>query len=90
MLGSAWQCVGVLSSACHYWTVCGSAWECWAVLGNSGQCVAVHSGYSYYRGGGGIPIGAYLPPNMDIKIFFIKIIKFDFSLLQIMYILTQA
>ena len=52
--------------------------------------VTVHSGYSYYRGGGGIPIGAYLPPNMDIKIFFIKIIKFDFSLLQIMYILTQA
>ena len=50
----------------------------------------MHSGYSYYRGGGGIPIGAYLPPNMDIKIFFIKIIKFDFSLLQIMYILTQA
>ena len=57
---------------------------------NAQQCSAMHSGYSYYRGGGGIPIGAYLPPNMDIKIFFIKIIKFDFSLLQIMYILTQA
>ena len=58
----------------------GQCWECWAV----------HSGYSYYRGGGGIPIGAYLQPNMDIKIFFIKIIKFDFSILLIIYILTQA
>ena len=31
--------------------------------------IALHSGYSYYRGGGGIPIGAYLPSNMEIKIF---------------------
>ena len=39
--------------------------------------------------GGGIQIGAYLPSNMDIKNSFIKIIKFDFSLLQMIYILTQ-
>ena len=32
----------------------------------------------------------HLPSNMDIKNFFIKIIKFDFSSLQIIYILTQA
>ena len=47
----------------------------------------VHNGYSYYRGGGGIPICHQLWTS---KIFFIKNIKFDFSLLQIIYILTQA
>ena len=46
----------------------------------------MHSGYSYYRGGGGIPICHQI---WSLKFCFIKIIKFDCYLLQIIYILTQ-
>ena len=54
------------------WTTSVIAWEIYATRISSNclcSLITVHSGYSYYRGGGGIPIGAYLPPNMNIKIF---------------------